>query len=1069
MDSALFEYAIQGMFTVAFVLALADFLRHRDGPRLDVVALFGIFAVSLNLQDVLEALNLDPPGVSRLALILIVAHPYVFLRLVSHFRPVPVYQRVIALLALAASWAILLATGTSLSTTSTVALLALIMYVEGYAIYALIRTARGSLGITKRRLHAIIAGSAFVALAILLLGLGELFSEIDSFATPVISVLALSSAITYYLGFSPPKRLRQALQRGEVWRFLDLVADQPAEARLTAALDQLSPAAARAVGGRVAVVVLGQSGSDRLRVHHGTGDTHQPELQDIDVIQLDGKSGPLSRAWHRLEPVVLTDSANWGSALSELARLVEDARAVLIAPLVAHDDPQGLLIVMLDRRTTFLDDDLAVLTMLADQAAASIENSALYAKSQQDALTRRLLLNLSERLANEGETVGVARQLAEHVESLIPSSSWGVLLPAVGGGLEIVATGGEEAEDRRGHLIPAGAGITSLAFSSGEPVVIDDVHSDPRYVGLRSETRSELAVPLRYQGESVGVLNFERAEVAAFGAEEVALAQIVANSAAQAIARAQLLEQLRTQNRALDTANRHKSEFLATMSHELRTPLNSIIGFSELLLDAPGEGYDQATQEQFLETIHTSGRHLLSLINDILDLSKVEAGHMELVLEQCVVPELVAQTLSTLHPLAERSSIKLKLDSDDTTSIVVDAGKLKQILYNLLSNAIKFTPAGGTVTVSTRRVDDGMELTVADTGIGIASDDQERIFREFQQIDIGPDRHYEGTGLGLTLTRRFVELHEGKIWIKSEVGQGSTFHVFLPDRERPDSTPFDIGPVDFESLDDSLAETNGAGLPLVLVVEDDQRAANLLTLYLRRGGYRAQVATDGDQALEQARDLQPDAITLDIILPSLDGWEVLRALKQDETTRDIPVIIASVADDRELGFALGATDYFVKPVEREALLARLDRFAFARRSRYHEVSVLVVDDEPASADLVAGMLEPVGFNVLKASDGETGIELAAAQQPELILLDLMMPGVSGFDVVDALRADPATEHIPIIVVTAKDLTRADKERLNGRVTALLQKGTFAAVDLVDWLDRTLEQMESDLPEADTGG
>jgi CheY-like chemotaxis protein len=232
-----------------------------------------------------------------------------------------------------------------------------------------------------------------------------------------------------------------------------------------------------------------------------------------------------------------------------------------------------------------------------------------------------------------------------------------------------------------------------------------------------------------------------------------------------------------------------------------------------------------------------------------------------------------------------------------------------------------------------------------------------------------------------------------------------------------------------------------------------------MTLYLKRGGYSTVLATTGEQALEEARERQPAAITLDILLPTLDGWEVLRSLKRDIETRDIPVIIASVADDRELGYALGATDYFVKPVERDALLARLDSFAFMRRARYSEIVVLVVDDEPDSANLLEAMLTPAGFTVVKAGGGAEGIELARERLPDLVLLDLMMPDVSGFDVVDAFRAEPRLQEVPILVITAKTITDEDKRRLNGRVTALLQKGAFAAVDLVEWLDRTLEQIQ----------
>ncbi|MEZ4521715.1 MAG: response regulator [Thermomicrobiales bacterium] len=1056
MDSDLFQFATQGIYTIVFLLALIDFLRHRDLPRFEVLALFTVFALIFDLGDVFDAVGIALPGIDFIVLALLLVQPLIFLRLTTHFREVPTRQWRIALGGVGVSWAILLVDGSTLSTPSIVALTALFLYIESYATLLLIRTAMGSVGVSRRRLYAIIGGSVFVALAILLLGISELISSTEGFASPAIGILALLSAVAYFFGFAPPQWLRDSLHQAELWRFLDLISSTPAEQRMTAALDQLGSAAVRAVGAKAAIVALGSDDGDRLDIYLDESLSGHRALIDHPTIVLGDGSDPLARAWRALQPVVAFDRGSWGDELTRLADRIGGARTVLISPLVAHQSPQGLLIVFLDRRTTFLGDDLAVLTMLADQAATGIENNKLFRAAQQEAAHRRQLLELSQLLGDETDPIAVAGQLTNYVDQLVPSSSWGILLPHSGGGLTIAATGGEGAEDRRGRTIPAGRGVTGHAFETGEPVVVNDVEASSLYVGLRSEIRSELAVPLRYRGESIGVLNFERTEVNAFTSDEVNLAQLVANSTAQALARANVLDELRHQNLALDAANRHKSEFLATMSHELRTPLNSIIGFSELLLDAPEGGYDAASEKQFLETIHSSGHHLLSLINDILDLSKVEAGHMDLMLEECVIPDLLAQVISTVEPLARRSSVRLAVDARDVGSFVADTGKLKQILYNLLSNAIKFTPEHGTVSVVARVVDGGLQLTVSDTGIGIAPEDQDRIFHEFQQIDMGPGRRFEGTGLGLTLTRRFVDLHGGRIWVDSTVGQGSHFHVFLPKQTLESDGQEDELLLNLESTG---VDPDGSDRPTVLVVEDDPSAANLLSLYLHRGGYQPHVAADGEEALERARTLQPDAITLDILLPTVDGWEVLRSLKHDVSTRDIPVIIASIADDRELGFALGATDYFVKPIEREALLDRLGRFAFTQRSRHRDVSVLIIDDEAASRDLLAGMLEPAGFAIRTANGGEDGINQALADRPDVILLDLMMPGLDGFHVVDAMRARAETEDVPILVVTAKDATAKDKQRLNGRITALLQKGTFASYDLVAWLDKTLERVE----------
>ena len=1053
MESDLLILASQAIFAVIFFFALREFLQHRDLPRFEVLALFGILTFGLTPVFLDEVLDITFPGAELLAVMILVSHPLVFLRLVTHVRPIPKSMQIAAHLALLASWTLVIYYRDSLPLAVTLIVVGLFAAFQGYGIYALYGVARRGLGMTRIRARAIIAGALCLGLAFLLLGVAEVAPSMRELVNAVIVMLLMASAVAYFLGFAAPRRLRRMLQQAQMWSAYDELAEHIAEASYETALRRVARTAATAVGGKVGLVAVGQHEENRLRLYLGSIGERYPGLVDDPIIPLDDPEKPLARAWSDLRPAVLSPGEIWSDNLERLAAAVGRVRSVLVAPLVGHDAPLGLLIVLLERRTAFLHEDLESLQMLAQRAGVGLENRRLFESVERQGRFRERLLELSEALADAVEVRTVAEIIAARVSQLIPASSWGVLLPAPGGGLEIVATGGADAEARRSHRIPPGSGVTGRAFHTGVPVVVDDVREEPDYVGLRPEVRSELAVPLRSHGASIGVINFERTEVAAFSAVEVELAEIVANTAAQALARARLIEQLQQQNRALDAANRHKSEFLATMSHELRTPLNSIIGFSELLLDSPDDGFDPTTV-QFLETIHSSGRHLLALINDILDLSKVEAGHMELVLEAVNVAELVAAALSTLRPLADRTAVKLEMDVPADLEVVADAGKFKQILYNLLSNGIKFTPDGGSVGVAARWLDGGIEVTVTDTGIGIAPEHQERIFMEFQQVDAGPDRHFEGTGLGLALTRRFVELHGGNIWVESEPGKGSRFIVFLPDHELPAA---------MEAEEFGVPSMPAAGEadedPLVLVVEDDPRAAQLLTLYLRRGGYRALLATSGEEALVMAREHQPAAITLDILLPTLDGWEVLRALKRDETTRDIPVIIASVAEDRELGFALGATDYFVKPVEREALLARLDRFAFTRRARYRQVEVLVVDDEPASVDLLTAMLEPVGFRIHKAYGGAEGVDVALRRRPELILLDLMMPDVSGFDVVDALRADPSTQETPILVITAKDITAEDKRRLNGRVTALLQKGTFAAVDLIDWLDRTLEQLE----------
>ena len=500
-------------------------------------------------------------------------------------------------------------------------------------------------------------------------------------------------------------------------------------------------------------------------------------------------------------------------------------------------------------------------------------------------------------------------------------------------------------------------------------------------------------------------------------------------------------------NSDLQIANQHKSEFLANMSHELRTPLNAILGFSELMIDDMSGKFDATTRQKFLVQINTSGTHLLALINDILDLSKVEAGRMTLSYETVSIADIVRGVVSTIEPLASKKRIRISTHVETAGEIEADAGRVKQMLLNLVSNAVKFTPEVGLITIEAERLQTSIEISVSDTGIGIAESDLSRLFKEFQQLESGAGRRQEGTGLGLALTKRLAELHGGEVKVTSELGRGSIFTIKLPLRPSDATATTSASMLPIASPHDRR--------PLVLVVEDDLQAAELLARQLDGGGFRAEIALGGTEAVAKARELQPVAITLDIFLRGMDGWDVLERLKRDEATRDIPVVVISVVDKPELGRALGAIDYFVKPVDGRALLDRLAQFTFTSKVGTEETLILTVDDEPANLDWLENVLKPAGFAVVSAIGGRAGIEEAKRSRPHLVLLDLMMPEVSGFDVVQALHADEYTREIPIMILTGKNLTEDDKRQLNGNVAAILERGSTGATDLVRWLNRLM--------------
>jgi signal transduction histidine kinase/CheY-like chemotaxis protein len=498
-------------------------------------------------------------------------------------------------------------------------------------------------------------------------------------------------------------------------------------------------------------------------------------------------------------------------------------------------------------------------------------------------------------------------------------------------------------------------------------------------------------------------------------------------------------------NVELQRVDEMEKRFLANMSHELRTPLSAILGFAELLIDEREGRFGPERRRTFLETIHRSGKHLLALINDILDLAKVDAGQMTIEAESLAGPDAVAEVLGVVEPLARERGIVLEAKVGPSIRIMADPGRFKQILLNLLSNAIKFTDQGGQVRVSARRQRAVVRFDVTDTGIGIAAEDQKRLFVEFQQLSTGLGRRQQGTGLGLALSKRLVELHGGTIGVRSAPTKGSTFWFTIP-----------VATHKVPRVEQPVQEPEGdATGPLVLVVEDDPKAVELLVHYLRSAGYRTEVAKAGDEAIEKAKRLQPVAITLDVLLPKLDGWDVLAQLKQDRETANIPVVVVSVIDERSRGRALGAADYFVKPVNRDALIARLNHYAFTTKVKERDVKVLLVDDDPQALELLAKILEPLGFTVIKAESGEEGIQLARQRGPDVVILDLVMPGLSGFEVVKVLKADLYTRAIPVLILTAKDMDATDKATLNGDVEAVLKKGSLASMDLVTWLEEEL--------------
>jgi signal transduction histidine kinase/DNA-binding response OmpR family regulator len=502
-----------------------------------------------------------------------------------------------------------------------------------------------------------------------------------------------------------------------------------------------------------------------------------------------------------------------------------------------------------------------------------------------------------------------------------------------------------------------------------------------------------------------------------------------------------------------EQASRTKSEFLANMSHELRTPMNAIIGFTRLVMR---RGKEVLPEKQYanLEKILASANHLLGLINDVLDLSKVEAGRMEVKPVEFALEPLVDQCLRTIEPMLRSGRVELiKQIEPDLPTLVSDQDKLRQILFNLLSNAAKFTEAGA-ITVAARCSGEELVIAVLDTGIGIPADQLELVFEEFRQVDSSSTRQYGGTGLGLSISRRLAQLLGGDITLASTPGVGSTFTLTVPLRAAaalPAPPPEPRGGAAPEAAEPALREARAGGARLVLAIDDDPDVVLLLKENLADAGYRVIGAATGAEGLRLARELKPSAITLDIVMPGADGWQVLHALKADPATRDIPVLLLTVVDQKDLGYRLGAADYLLKPFERDDLLAALQRVAPNCRH------LLVVDDDPQVADLVRQSLEDEPYQIDVAGDGQAALEAIAERRPDAILLDLLMPRMDGFEFIAALQKDPERRAIPVIVLTAKTLSRQERRALNEHALAVIQKGALDREALMAELKQVLRE------------
>jgi signal transduction histidine kinase/CheY-like chemotaxis protein len=499
---------------------------------------------------------------------------------------------------------------------------------------------------------------------------------------------------------------------------------------------------------------------------------------------------------------------------------------------------------------------------------------------------------------------------------------------------------------------------------------------------------------------------------------------------------------------AAEAANRSKSQFLANMSHELRTPLNAIIGYSEMLQE---EARDTGQEESIpdLEKIHGAGRHLQSLIDDILDLSKIEAGKMELLLDTFDVTEMIREVTTTLRTLVEKNGNTLEVNcASEVGYMHADMTKVRQVLFNFLSNSGKFTE-NGTVRVEVSRVNvegrDWVRFAVRDTGIGMTEAQMGKLFQDFTQVDASTTRKYGGTGLGLAISRRYCEMMGGSIDVDSTPGRGSIFRFELPAKVEPRAERA-LDRTDGPAVNAAAAVSGN----VVLVVDDDPVAREMMRRLLAKEGYDVVTASDGAEALQLARQMRPSVITLDVMMPGMDGWTVLSALKGNKDTTDIPVVMVTMTDDPHTGYVLGASDYLTKPIDPGRLALVMNRHLAPG------ATVVVVDDDPAARQMTGRLLRKSGWKVIEAENGRVALQRLSDQPADLIIVDLMMPEMDGFDLVDALRRDRERHSTPIVVMTAKDITEEERQRLNGSVRQVLRKAPHRREELLSAVRRHVQ-------------
>ena len=745
------------------------------------------------------------------------------------------------------------------------------------------------------------------------------------------------------------------------------------------------------------------------------------------------------------EPLLINKDIKERRAQLGTTLVGREALSYLGVPIKAGKETIGVLSVQsVTEEGVFDENDLRLLTTIAANAGAAIHTAQLHAETQRRAREMATLAEVGRDISSSLEASTVLEGIAKHAKELLNGNLSALFIPEGDGTIfRAIAAVGEEAEQVRNDTIKMGQGVLGDLARRRVGEIINDTNADPRTILIAGtdEVPDEhlLAVPLLANDALKGLMAVWRTgKGKEFIEAELEFLNNLARQAVIAIQNTHLFEEAKEARAAAEQANRAKSTFLANMSHELRTPLNAIIGFTRIVRKK-SDGLLPQKQLENLDKVLTSSEHLLSLINTVLDIAKIEAGRMDVIAGKFSISALADQCINLATPLLKPRVILEKQVDVNLGIIYSDQDKIKQIVLNLLSNAAKFTH-DGQITLRIEKCDeDTLRISVADSGIGISEEALARIFDEFQQADSTTTRQYGGTGLGLAISRNLARLLGGELTATSALGKGSTFSLTIPIHYGRKGTAQPEVKLDSVHQTDSYSQADAAK-KRVLVIDDDPDAAYLLQESLSQNEFAVIGAPNGRAGLQLAKETQPDAILLDILMPETDGWQVLNDLKTDKATVDIPVILLTIVDKKALGFKLGAAAYLLKPLDPTVVLETLRR-VIGEKEHPHK-HVLVVDDDPNVAEMLRQTLPESDFVLAAAEDGEAGLLAIKARRPDVILLDLMMPKLNGFGVIERLRADSDLRNIPIIVISAKDLTEEESKTLKESVAFVMKKQGF---------------------------